>query len=191
MFKKKKKNYLKQIYKMNPETNAFIVEISLDDYNEIFNGWDPSPIKRRDLDPDLVNFMEVCSSDIPLKFSLELQFYMPTDQYNEDKENLSRVGLKNNFDFTSHFIRKEIKQIGKKIILYIVMAVAFLSVSYLSGKRTEPNFLTTILIEGLSIGGWVFLWEAFSLFFFSRQEVYSRLKMYRRFQDTEINFKYK
>lgn len=188
---KKKKNYLKQIYKMNPETNAFIIEISLDNYNEIFNGWDPSPIKRRDLDPDLVNFMEVCSSDIPLKFSLELQFYIPEGQYNEDKENLSRVGIKNNFDFTSHFIRKEINQIGKRIILCIMMAIAFLSVGYLSGQRVETNVVTSILIEGLSIGGWVFLWEAFSLFFFSRQEVYSRLKTYSRFQDTEISFKYK
>jgi len=188
---KKKKNYLKQIYKMNPDTSAFIIEISLVDYNEIFNGWDPSPIKRRDLDPDLVNFMEVCSSDIPLEYSLELQFYVPEDQYNEDKEKLSRIGIKNNFDFTSHFIRKEIKQIRKKIILYIIMAIAFLSVGYLSGRQTVPSFFTTILIEGLSIGGWVFLWEAFSLFFFSRQEVYSRLKMYRRFQETKISFEYK
>ncbi|KUO72847.1 MAG: hypothetical protein APF77_00270 [Clostridia bacterium BRH_c25] len=188
---KKKKNYLKQIYKVNPETNAFIIEISLVDYNEIFNGWDPSPIKRRDLDPDLVNFMEVCSSDIPLGFPLELQFYMPEDQFNEDKEKLSKVGIKNNFDFTTHFIRKEIKQIREKIILYIVMAIAFLSVGYLSVQKIENSFFTTILIEGLSIGGWVFLWEAFSLFFFSRQEVYSRLKTYRRFQDTAISFKYK
>ncbi len=188
---KNKKNYLKQMYKTNTETNAYIVEISLENYNEIFNGWDPSPIKRRDLDPDLVNFMRVCSSDIPLKYPLELHFYMPGDQYNKEKEDLSIVGLKNNFSFTLHFIRKEIEQIGKKIALYIIMAVAFLSVGYLSGSQIKLNFLKTILKEGLSIGGWVFLWEAFSLFFFSRQEVYNRLKTYKRFQDTEINFKYK
>lgn len=188
---KKKKNYLKQIYKMNPETKAYIIEVSLVDYNEIFNGWDPSPYKRRDLDPDLVNYMEDCSTDIPFEFYLELQFYMPEDQYNEEKENLSRVGIKNNFDFTSHFIKKEIKQIGKKIILYIMMAIAFLSVGYLSGQQVEPNFFTAILIEGLTVGGWVFLWEAFTLSFFSRQEEYSRLKMYRRFQNTEVSFKYK
>jgi len=188
---KKKKNYLKQIYKMNPETKAYIVEISLDNYNEIFNGWDPSPIKRRDLDPDLVNFMEVCSSDIPLGFLLEIQLYMPQGQYDEEKENLSRVGIKNNFDFASHFIEKEINQISKKIILYIIMAIAFLSVGYLSMQKVKPNVVTNILTEGLSIGGWVFLWEAFSLFFFSRQEVQSRQKMYRRFQNAEISFKYK
>ncbi|HOE57740.1 MAG TPA: hypothetical protein PLL98_07940 [Bacillota bacterium] len=188
---RKKKNYLKQIYKMNPETNAYIIEISLDDYNEIFNGWDPSPIKRRDLDPDMVNFMELCSSDIPLKYPLELQFYMPEDQYSKEKEDLSIVGIKNNYDFTLHFIKKELTLIREKIALYIMMAVAFLSVGYFSGSQIKLHFIKTILKEGLSIGGWVFLWEAFSLFFFSRQEVYNRLKTYRRFQNTKISFKYK
>lgn len=188
---KKKKNYLKQMYKTNQETNAFIVEILLDDYNEIFNGWDPSPIKRRDLDPDMVNFMETCSSDIPFKHSLELQFYMPGNQYNKEKEQLSITGIKNNFNFTLHSIKKELEQIGEKIALYIIMSIAFFSVGYLSRHKTSPNFFTAILIEGLSIGGWVFLWEAFSLFFFSRQEVSGRLKMYRRFQDTLISFQYK
>jgi hypothetical protein len=186
----KKKNYLKQIYKMNPETNTFIIEISLENYKEIFNGWDPSPIKRRDLDPDLLHFMDQCSSDIPLNFPLELQFYLSKEQYDEDKENLTRIGIKNNFNFTSHFIGKEIKQINKKIALYIIIAFAFLIIGYISREQVTENVVNTVFIEGLSIGGWVFLWEAFSLFFFSRQEVYARLKRNRRFQNTKINFHY-
>jgi hypothetical protein len=47
---------------------------------------------------------------------------------------------------------------------------------------------TTILTEGISIGGWVFLWEAFSLSFFSGQEIHNRLKGYRRFQESKITF---
>jgi hypothetical protein len=187
---KKKKNYLKQIYKMDAETNTFIIEISLENYKEIFNGWDPSPIKRRDLDPDLLHFMDQCSSDIPLSFLLELQFYLPKEQYDEDKENLTRVGIKNNFNFIAHFIGKEIKQINKRIVFYIIIAFAFLSIGYLSREKVAENIVTTTLIEGLSIGGWVFLWEAFSLFFFSRQEVYGRLKSNRRFQNTKIKFSY-
>ena len=187
---KKKKNYLKQIYKMDTETNTFIIEVSLISYNEIFNGWDPSPIKRRDLDPDLLHFLNECSSDIPLNFPLELQFYLPKEQYDEDKENLTRVGIKNNFNFIIHFIGKEIRQINRKIFFYFIIAFAFLSVSYMWRERVAENIVTTTLVEGLSIGGWVFLWEAFSLFFFSRQEIYGRLKRNKRFQDTKINFSY-
>lgn len=191
IFKRNKENYLKQIYKTNPETNAFVIEVSLSDYNEIFNGWDPSPVKRRDLDPDLLDFMEQCAADIPLRFPLELQFYMPQDKSDEGKESLSREGIRNNFDFTAHFIRKNLREIWQKIMIYVIAAFAFLSVGYMSRQQPHPNMVTTILTEGLSIGGWVFLWEAFSLFFFSGQEVNNRLKRYIRFQDTKIVFRYK
>jgi hypothetical protein len=175
---------------MNPEANTFIIEISLINCNEIFNGWDPSPIKRRDLDPDLLHFINECSSDIPLNFPLELQFHLPKELYDEDKESLTRVGIKNNFNFIAHFIQKEIKQINRKIFFYIIIACAFLSVGYMSTEQVAENIVTTTFIEGLSIGGWVFLWEAFSLFFFSRQEINSRQKRNKRFQDTKINFSY-
>lgn len=179
------------MYRMNPETNAFIVEISLDDYSEIFNGWDPSPVKRRDLDPELVGFLEQCSSDIPLKFPLELQLYMPQERFDKDKEGLSREGIKNNFEFTVHSIRKSLTEVRQKTTVYVIAAFAFLSVGYASRHLADLGMVTTILTEGLSIGGWVFLWEAFSTFFFYGQEVRSRLRRYLRFQDTEVVFKYK
>lgn len=148
-------------------------------------------MKRRDLDPDLVDFMEHCASDIPLKYPLELQFYMPSDKRDDEKENLSREGIKNNFDFAAHFIRKRLSEIRQKTMIYIIAAFAFLAVGYVSRQQPHPNMLKTILTEGVSIGGWVFLWEAFSLFFFSGQEVAGRLKRYARFQETGISFRYK
>lgn len=187
---KKRKNYLKQIYKVNPETQAFIIEVSLDEYNEVFNGWDPSPIKRRDIDPDLLHFIEECALDIPLKYSLELQFYLPKTQYDQKKEELTRTGIQNNFHFIIHFIKKELSQIGKKILMYIMMSFVFLALAYMSRNHIPLNIVTTTLLEGLFIGGWVFLWEAFSLFFFSRQEINTRLRRYERFLNAPIHFIY-
>jgi hypothetical protein len=179
------------MYRTNPETNAFIIEISLDDYSEIFNGWDPSPVKRRDLDPELVGFLEQCGSDIPLRFPLELQLYMPQEKLDKDKESLSKEGLKNNFDFSVNSIRKNLIEIRQKTTIYVLTAFAFLSLGYAATHLAGLGIVPTILTEGLSIGGWVFLWEAFSLFFFSGQEVRSRLKRYLRFQGTEVVFKYR
>lgn len=175
---------------MNPETNAFVIEISLTDYSEVFNGWDPSPVKRRDLDPELVGFLEQCSSDIPLQFPLELQFYMPQKSFDKEKETLSVEGLKNNFEFTIHSIRKKLAEIRQKTMVYVIAAFAFLSAGYAARGLANFGMVTTILTEGLTIGGWVFLWEAFSLFFFAGQEQHTRLKKYLRFRAAGINFKY-
>ena len=42
---------LRKIYRQNPDTGAFLIEVALDRYEEIFNEWDPVPYKRRDLNP--------------------------------------------------------------------------------------------------------------------------------------------
>ena len=76
-------------------------------------------------------------------------------------------------------------------MVYAVSAFAFLTVRYMSRLGVPANLLTTILTEGLSIGGWVFLWEAFSLFFFSGQEASNQLKRYVRLLDTKVIFKYR
>ena len=178
------------MYRMGPDTDEFIIEISVDSYNEIFNGWDPSPVKRRDLDPEVIDFIESCADDIPLQYPVELHFYMPKDQRDEEKERLSIEGIRNNFAYTTALIRRSLSDIRKKTITYAVAAFVFLTLRYMSGPIVPTNILTTILIEGLSIGGWVFLWEAFSLLFFSGQETNNQLKQYLRLLEAKIIFKY-
>ena len=90
---------------------------------------------------------------------------MPKDQRDEEKERLSIEGIRNNFAYTTALIRRSLSDIRKKTITYAVGAFVFLTLRYMSGPIVPTNILTTILIEGLSIGGWVFLWEAFSLLF--------------------------
>ncbi len=186
----KKRNYLKQIYKQNTESKAYIIEVSVDYYHEIFNGWDPSPIKRRDIEPDLLDFIEQCAYDIPLKYNIELHFYLPKSGVDVSKEQLTLTGIKNNFQFIIHFINRKLRVIRRKILLYIMMSFSFLVSGYLFKQYLTLGVLTTPIFEGLVIGGWVFLWEAFSLFFFSSQEIRGRLRRYLKFVDSPIYFYY-
>jgi predicted metal-binding membrane protein len=49
--------------------------------------------------------------------------------------------------------------------------------------------LTKIAREGLFIGGWIFIWEAFSLFFFTTHDERKRRDVFYRYLDSEIYFK--
>jgi hypothetical protein len=179
------------MYKTNTDTDSFIIEVSVDSYNEIFNGWDPSPVKRRDLDPEVMEFIESSAADIPLRYPLELHFYMPAGNRDEEKERLSEEGIRNNFSYSIALIRRSLADIRRKTMLYAVAAFAFLTVRYMPKPGVPANLLTTILTEGLSIGGWVFLWEAFSLLFFAGQETSNQLKRYLRLLDAKVIFKYR
>ncbi|HEY8436477.1 MAG TPA: hypothetical protein VIK63_05510 [Haloplasmataceae bacterium] len=181
---------LKRFYPMNEKNGRFIIEVSVASYSEIFNGWDPSPIKRRDLDPDLLDFILESSEDIPLKFGVELHFYLPESERDETKEELSILGIQNNIQFLTMYTRKEFLKNWKDALRYVVLSVIFLFVAYFFGKFNIDGALFKILIEGLFIGGWVFLWEAFSLIFFSDQKLLQHLKHYRRLFEAPILFHY-
>lgn len=188
--RRKKINELKQFYKVNPENNHFIIEVSVDSYSEIFNGWDPSPIKRRDLDPELMEFILESSEDIHPKLPIELHFYLPESEQDEEKEGLSIAGIRNNFQSSILYTKKELSQNRKKTFEYVMLSVLFLLLAYFLGRFTLDHVLLKILYEGLFVGGWVFLWEAFSIIFFSDQELNAQLKHYYRFLESPIIFHY-
>jgi RsiW-degrading membrane proteinase PrsW (M82 family) len=186
---KKKKSESLKLYNVNPDTNAYIVEVSLDDYSELFNGWDASPLRRRDLEPELMDYLEQASTEIPLSENLELCFYMPKDKRDLEKEFKSITSIMNNFKVLMSVIYKQLSRNYRRLLIYVVVSIIFLSAAYLLRNETDFSLLISIMIEGLFIGGWFLLWEAFSLFFFDTHEITIRKKLFHRLLHSDIYFK--
>ncbi len=185
---KHKKNLSLNLYNSNPETKAYIVEVSLDDYSELFNGWDASPLRRKDLEPELMDYLEQAATEIPIKEKLELCFYMPSEKRDLDKEFKSITSIMNNFKVVRSVIQKQIERNYRRLLMYVVVSLIFLSAAYLLRNVTDISLLINIMIEGFFIGGWFLLWEAFSLFFFDTHEIKVRRKIFERFLSSDIYF---
>lgn len=191
-FRKRKNPYeIKSIYNRNPNTGAYIIEVSLDNYDELFNGWDASPMKTKDLEPELLMYLETAGYEIPLKEKIELWFYLPDTMLNEDKQVRSIIGIKNNFKMLLHFLNKQLKINYRHIATYVTLSILFLVSAYLTRNLTQLGLFGTVLMEGMFIGGWFLLWEAFSLFFFSSYEINNKKKRYIRFLESEVIFHYR
>ncbi|MBE0449364.1 MAG: hypothetical protein IBX70_00830 [Clostridia bacterium] len=54
----------------------------------------------------------------------------------------------------------------------------------------ESGIVVSVLKEGIFIGGWVFLWEVFTLIFITLGEERKVSKIIKRLLDTEICFIY-
>ena len=61
----KRKSLLEKIYEQNPHNGNYIIELSLVNYADIFNEWDHAPMRRKDIDPDLLRFLDDSIDDIP------------------------------------------------------------------------------------------------------------------------------
>lgn len=187
---RRRKRELEKMYEVDPSTKAFIIGVAIDRYSDIFNALDPAPFRRRDLDPDLSAFLEDCSAEIPLKYAVTLRFTAPITLRDPELEERIRVGLNTYFSFVMRSHGRERKQVYEQNVYYIFTSIFFLLSSFFLGSRISNNVFYLTLVEGLSIGGWVFLWEAISSFAFKTKSLNRKYKQYQRFYHCQIEFKY-
>lgn len=188
-FMSKKINYLNKIYEKNHETGDYIVEVSLDSYTDIFNEWDHASYKKRDMDPELALFIENCSLEIPFKYGINICFCLPKEVQNTEKEKIIESGFKTYYNFYTDFEMKDLRYSYRKVAGYIITSFLLLSIAYILSGKSHDIFFNT-LTQGFTVGGWVFLWEAISFFFFKKSSKVDTIRNYERLANAPIYFRY-
>lgn len=190
MKKNRKIELLDKIYDHDIKSNIFTIKISIDEYTDIFNDLDPSPMKSRDINQELLMYLNDSSDDIPLKHKLNLLIVGPSKIKDTDKEKKVKNGLHVYFSLYILTLRKKTQIAYKKSLKYFLTFIVFISLSYYFEPILSLNVATQTLAEGLFIGGWVFLWEAMDLIFFSNRETITEEKKYKRLGEAKIKFQY-
>jgi hypothetical protein len=181
---------LEGIYERDPASNAFVIAVTTEKYTDIFNELDPAPFRKRDINHDLRVYLEDSSSDIPLKHDVILQFNLSNETADPQKEKRITSGLRTYFFFVENQLTREINKSYQRGAIYVGIAFFLLLVSFTLNSVPSPDIIFTTLVEGINIGGWVFLWEAISTFAFKKRDVRNRKKHYERFTAAPIRFNY-
>jgi hypothetical protein len=184
----KKDTFFSKIYALDQSTNRYMIEIALDRYEDIFNEWDPAPFKRREIDSDLQLYLEGSAEEIPLQYPIELCFTVPTGKRNECMEEETRSALRSFFGFKIYFSKRESRKLHIRILNYLFFGFLLLWTGNTYPGHDATEDWAIVLTEGIFIGGWVFLWEAVSLFFFTNREMYHRNRIYARLLNAPVFF---
>jgi hypothetical protein len=190
MKRNKKKNiilYAERLFPRDPVTGKFIIEILLEKYIYAFNEWDSSYFRRRDLDPDLVDFLENCSESIPLNEDFQLSFTV-TQERDEEIEKVLTDSIKNYFTFSQIQLFEKIKNLYKRALLYGMFSFLLLFLAIFSETSLPDNYFSRLFLEGAFIGGWVFLWEAISNVVFQRADIARQHIKIKRLINTPMVF---
>ncbi|QHS24215.1 hypothetical protein GWK91_15500 [Virgibacillus sp. MSP4-1] len=185
-----KQNFMDQFYTIDQETGEYIIEISLQNYDDVFNTWDSSVYNIRDLDSSLKSFLEECSYDIDSKRSIKLRFNMNNQNKDEKMEALIAEGIRNYFQYSHYIMKKRFSEKRKRSIIYIILSLLFTIVSYFFKAANESELVGEIISLSLTVGGWVFLWETFSLLFIQSSDLRKQKKQFRRIFTAPILFRY-
>jgi hypothetical protein len=177
-----------KFYTIDPVTQEYIIDIGLNEYHEIFNSIDSAVHVIRDLNGDLKSFVELCSYDIDLGYKIVLRIHVKAQAKDEDLEKVITESIRNYFSYTIHVINKTLRARMQRSALYVLVSTTFLVLAVVLSSRVGTNILRGVILQGLTVGGWIFLWEAFLFFFMQSMEHRKKRKIYRRLLETPVIF---
>lgn len=177
-------------FRYDKDNSAYHVDIYLKNYASLFNPLDPSPEKQRDIDKNIAHYLDDCSHDIDLEYSLILNFFLPMKVHNAVKENKTIDSIRFYYSYLIYTKKKEIKRLERSVWWYSSIGMLLLSLGYILERSISTKLLSDIVPAGLMIGGWVLFWEAFTLVLFERKKIRNQIREFERIVKAEIVFHY-
>jgi len=180
--------YYENIYRTDVDTGRVLIDVSMDRYLDYFHRWDNSTIKKRDLHPDLAQFLDSCSHEIPMNKRLKIVFLIKKIEEDVQKEENVTSSYYHYYQSNLRFVNHEILKKFRLALIVAIIAALFISMHYMIKNPINNLYLSRIIEDGILIGGWVFMWEAFHIIAFQMLDPIQRRKELRRFLDAVLTF---
>ena len=186
---KKKKTYLDSLYHYSSRSNTYEISLSLGNYEEIYNPYDYSQYRKRDMDEDFLDYIYDECRGIPLKHNVKLLFHIKEEAYDEEKTKNLKNAIKNNFTWRMGINTNRLKELYKKCLLLLFGGAAFIVATFifLNAFNAENAFFDAFG-EGLSIIGWVFLWDLVEILSFEVTKLTKKRKYLKRLINSKVEF---
>jgi hypothetical protein len=176
-------------FRVDPDTGTPILEIAIERYDDLFNTLDRAPFRRRDLSVDLKQYLQECSVWVPLPHPIAFEVQLSAEGRDEAREQEVVTGIHAYFAYLIHVARTEGRRQRRRIFGFAGLSFALMTAALLVGNQVDRGgVVQAFLINGFTVGGWLFLWEALSMAFVRRLDQRQQIARYQRLVDAPIGF---
>ncbi len=169
------------------EDNKAIIEVNLNRIEDVFEPKDPSPLKQRDLESSLEEYILSSVEEIGESRTGQLKFY-----FRDENQNLDNVesSVRNFFNYRADMAQKKIQRIleigVKSLVIGLVALITSLFVARYFEKSQE-EFLPKVLSEGAILFGWVSMWKPINIFMYEWWPIYEEYRRLRFLAQVKIS----
>jgi hypothetical protein len=160
-----------------------LIEIELHSMMQIFNSLDPAPFHEKELDASAEVYIYNSVGEFPLKTPLELMIYLPSAEIRTDTEETLKDAIRNHFSYKKLLIDLELRRILQRGRRNMMIAFGFLFLCLLTIQllsTLKGGLLKTTLSEGVTIIGWVALWEPVNVFLYGWWPLVQKKNIYKK-----------
>ena len=167
-----------------------LIELELHSMMQIFNSFDPAPFHEKELDEDAEVYIYNIVGEFPLKKPLEIIIHVPPSEFNGETERTLKEAIKNHFLYKKVLTEIDLRRLLQRGRRNITIAIFFLFLCLLMIRllsTLEGGLLTTMLSEGLTIIGWVAMWEPINVFLYGWWPIVHKRNVYRKILDMNVS----
>jgi len=173
--------------------NIIKIELDFKDISQLFNPFDPSKLTEKDLNNDVVDFIISYFNEFNfLKRKTRIIIHLPKKNHSKKYYGDTKKAISHFFE---HLVKTEDKKINEKIKkgkkeLLAGLIILFLALIIKGFINLEGSIVLSLLGEGLTIGGWVAMWNPINTLFYDWFPIKSKRKLYDRISLSKIEFKF-
>lgn len=174
------------------QDGKLLIEIELKSLMQIFNSFDPAPFHEKELDASAEVYIYNLVAEFPLKTPLELMIYLPSSETGKETGETLKEAIKNHFSYKNLLTDIELRRFLQRGRRNMAIAVVFLFLCLLIIgllSTVEGGLLLTMLSEGLTIIGWVAMWEPVNVFLYGWWPLVQKKNIYNKIlgMDVKVN----
>jgi hypothetical protein len=149
------------------QRGTYLIEISLNRVQQLFNSLDPSPFHEKDLDADAETYIVGAAREFHLSTPLKLLFHLPPAEIPAAER--IEESIHSYFAYRRDATRRDLRFLLRQGRITLAIGLAFLaaclSLRALFVSAPEGT-VQSIGAEGLAIAGWVAMWRPFEIFLY-------------------------
>jgi len=182
-------------FNVHQKTNTKYINIRIKTQDQLFNSFDPSPFIDKDLDNDAIEYIVSYFEEFALNEKIEILIHLPKSQKKKTSEKIIRQGIHNYFSYRqeleAHKIKKKLESSRISFTIGVMILISCMGVKYLIvGKLMNHEWLSAILSEGLTIGGWVAMWKPMGEILYEWLPMKRDKDIYQKISESNIGFIY-
>jgi len=140
------------------EHDQHIIDVRVAALEQLFDNRDPAPFRRRDLDPELIEYLVSAAEDLIGHGQFRVVFWLQNPARGDEIEPAYRAHLEYEIERLGRRRRRHRRTGEIELVIGATLLVILLSLAQLAGGPPDPG-VATVVREGLTILGWVVMWR--------------------------------
>jgi hypothetical protein len=146
------------------------IEVRVANLQQLFNSLDPTPFRKRDLDPEAEAFIAGWARELDGSKPIGLVVHVDEDVPSAEQISALNGAVRDYFGERASRARQRLRQLFRVGRTSLIIGLVFLAASIFVGDLIASLLSETrfagVLRESLMIGGWVAMWRPLEIFLY-------------------------